>query len=260
MLMGYWAEHGAAPLLPGVSDPMVQSAAVNSAIASAAHIAAGQALGLTYGSYQNHAANSIADFMLTENGGTSGPEIAAGVAAWSQYVGVGVKTAVYDEVQFYAGSFTYADYKAELNANRPVLLNLVTYVSGQDYVGHSVLGYGYRDDMFNIRLRTGPASYLDVTVPGFAVMDTWKNGVGAGKQSEWTDWAGNPLYALLDGNGVEWWPFLDLTLAHGYDYATLWDWEVFSGVFYQPVPVPPTLVLLGSGLLCLWRPRRLRPK
>jgi len=245
MLMGYWAAKGYTQLLPGVTNPMVQTSAVNQAISSTAHN--------VNDTYVGHTADCIADFMQTVSGGTYGTNIASGLAAWTSYVGLTAKTASYSEVSYYGGTFSYTNFVHEIDAGRPMLLNLVTYAPSpyQKWVGHSVLAYGYQANMFQLRIYDG-GTYENITVAGFAVMDTWKNGVGAGKQADWYDWFGNKVYAQLV-NGVEWWPYLDLT---GSSYSNLWDWQITSGVSYQPVPVPPTLVLLGSGLLILLRPRR----
>lgn len=220
MLMGYWAEHGYAGLLPGVTDPMVQSPAVNDDI------------------------SRIADYMHTVNGSTSGSNIKPGLIGWTTDVGLSALVS-YSSVQ--SGAFSYTAYKNEIDAGRPMLLNLTT-----DGKGHTVLAYGYQDSMFELQI---PGSQK-ITVPGFAVMDTWNNGGGPGTQAEWEDWNGNPVYSIVE-NGVEWWPFLDVSLTSGNDYPDIYDWEIFSGVSYDLAAVPPTLVLLGSGLLVLlrWRPK-----
>jgi hypothetical protein len=246
MLMGYWAGKGYTKLLPGVTNPMVQSTAVNQAISSTAHN--------VNDTYVGHTANCVADFMQTVRGGTYGDNIPTGLANWTSYVGLTAKTASLSEVSYYGGSFDYMDFVSEINAGRPMLLNLATYAPSKGWEGHTVLAYGYQADMFALRIYNG-TDYDNITVPGFAVMDTWKNGVGPGKQSDWEDWSSHTLYSQLV-NGVEWWPFLDMTLTNGYSYTDVWDWQIDSGVFYEPVPVPPTLVLLGSGLLILLRPRR----
>jgi hypothetical protein len=241
MLMGYWAEHGYAGLLPGVSDPMVQSQAVNDIISSPAHNA--------NETWQGHPADCIADFMHTVSGRTTGMNIKYGLEGWTTYVGLDAQVS-YSSVQ--SGNFNYTAYKNEIDAGRPVLLNLTTVVPG-DSTGHTVLAYGYQDSMFQLRIPT-QTGYLNVTVPGFAVMDTWHNGGGPGTNAEWKDWNGDPVYSIIV-NGVEWWPFLDVSLTSGNDYYDISDWEIYSGVFYDLVadhaPVPPTLVLLGSGLLLL---------
>ena len=227
MLMGYWFNQGYTSLLPGVTDAYSQDAKVNQAI------------------------SGIAGYMhTTANGGTYADDIPTGLKDWATSVGMGTKTAYHDWVSYGGGTFDYADYQAEINAGRPMILNLETYKSGFGWVGHSVVGYGYQDAMFNIKIPTGSGTTANVTVAGFAVMDTWMNGVGAGKQSGWLDWDGTPLYSLLQ-DGVEWWPFLDMTLTGGWDYTNYWDWQVVDGVFYQPVPAPATLLLFASGLATL---------
>jgi hypothetical protein len=271
MLMGYWAAHGYAKLLPNVTNPMVQTAAVNNDISSAQHN--------VKDTWQGHTANSIADFMKTVKGGSYLNNIAPGLAGWSNYTGVGAKTAYDSLVTYYGGAFSYSKFVTEINAGRPMLLNLITNAPGYGWVGHSVMGYGYRDNMFNLRIYNG-RQYVNVSVPGFAVMDTWKNGAGAGKQSSWYGWNGQVVNSLLDSQGREWWPFLDMSLTKGYDYTNQWDWQVDDGVFYQPagtasatnlrlgsnvlygegnnVPVPGSLWLFGSGLVGFLAWRRTR--
>ncbi len=250
MLMGYWYGKGYQNLLPGVTDPMVQDANVNKAISSPEHNAAD-----TWG---GHAPNSIADFMKTEGGGTSIDNIPTGLADWAAYVGVGTKTAYHDLVGYFSGTFDYADFMAEIDADRPMLLNLLTYSPAySDWVGHTVVAYGYQDNMFSLTVPTGRTASIEIIVPGFAVMDTWKNGVGAGKHADWKDWSSNPTYAVDDG-GVEWWPFLDVTLTDGWFWDDQWDWQVYDGVFYEPapVPIPGAILLLGPGFAAVLVLRR----
>lgn len=255
MLMGYWAGKGYSKLLPGVADPMVQDAKVNQAIASPEHINA-DPVNHPLGTYKGHPPNSIADFMKTEDGGSSADNISLGLVQWSNYVGQGANSH-HDWVSYWGGTFTYADFKAEIDAGRPMLLNLYTYAPSpyNDWVGHSVVGYGYRDSMFSL---INPLDSSIIRVPGFAVMDTWKNGVGPGTGADWYGPGYSVVYAIQDAQGREWWPFLDMTLTGGWDWVALWDWQVVDGCFYQPVqpvPVPAALWLLGSGLLGLaaWR-------
>jgi hypothetical protein len=270
MLMGYWAEHGYPKLLPGVTNPMVQSAAVDNDISSPQHN--------VHDTYVGHTANSIADFMKTVDGGTYLNNIAPGLAAWSNYCGVGVKTCYDAEVAYFGGSFTYSNFVGQINAGDPMLLNLMTYAPGEGWVGHTVMAYGYQANMFNLRIYNG-RQYVDVTVPGFAVMDTWNIGVGPGKQASWVGWNGQTVYAQLI-NGVDWWPFLDMTLTNGYFYTNQWDWEVEDGDFYQPagtasslqirsnsnilsgiplpIPLPGSLWLFGPGLAGFWAWRRMK--
>jgi hypothetical protein len=252
MLMGYWFGKGYKKLLPGVTDPMVQDENVNNAIASKEHIEAGKTLGYTYGSYQNHEPNSIADFMQTENGSTYVDNIPIGLRGWTNYVGLGTKMAYHDLVALGRGSFDYSDFKAEIDQGRPMILNLFTYAPEYGWVGHSVVGYGYNDNMFTL---LNPYNKELISVPGFAVMDTWKNGTGRGTQSEWYGEKHKLFYSFLDNEGREWWPFLDATITHGWSWKNVWDWQVFDGCFYQPVPLPGTLWLLGFPFvgLIIWR-------
>ncbi len=227
MLMGYWFNQGYKNLLPGVTNAYVQDPNVNPNV--------------------NNAISGIAGYMHTVDGGTYADDIPTGLKDWSASVGVSA-TAYHNWVQLWHGTFTYVTYQSEINAGRPMLLNVETYAPPpyNSWVGHTVVGYGYQNNMFNITIPTGQ----EVTVPGFAVMDTWKNDGGAGKQSDWIGWDGNPLYSLMDG-GVEWWPFLDMTQTKGWDYTDYWDWQVVDGVFYQPTPAPATLLLFACGLAVL---------
>ena len=266
MLMGYWAGHGYPKLLPGVTNPMVQSAAVDNDISSPQHNA--------QDTYVGHTANCIADFMKTVDGGTYLNNIAPGLAAWSNYCGVGVMTCSDAEVAYFGGSFTYSNFAAQISAGDPMLLNLMTYAPSEGWVGHTVMAYGYQANMFKLRIYNGK-QYVDVTVPGFALMDTWNIGVGPGKQASWVGWNGQTVYAQLI-NGVDWWPFLDMTLTNGYSYTNQWDWQVVDGDFYQPagtasssqigstvlnmdsVPLPGSLWLFGPGLAGFWALRRIK--
>ncbi len=114
-------------------------------VASQAHIDSGAALGFTYGSYRNHTANSIADFYYTEDGGTARSSIGPGFEdyfAWddpSTTLTNESYTASY-QTRYVSSGYTYDDYKAEIDAGRPVHLGL-TSTEG----GHSVVGVGYDD-------------------------------------------------------------------------------------------------------------------
>ncbi len=251
MLMGYWFNQGYKKLLPGVTDAYDQ-AQVNNAISSPQHNKYVTKDYTYYDTYVGHTANSIADFMQTVSGGTYADKIPTGLKDWSASVGVSA-TASHNWVKGMGGTFVYANYQAEINAGHPMLLNLESYIPFSGWVGHTVVGYGYKDAMFQLTIPTGQYSTTTVTVPGFAVMDTWENGVGAGKQSGWIDWDGNPLYSLYF-QGLEWWPFLDMTQTNGWDYTNSWDWQVVDGVFYAPLsptPVPATLLLFACGLAVL---------
>ena len=53
-----------------------------------------------------------------------------------------------------------------------MLLNWLCYSpTARDWPGHSVVGYGYQDDLFEVCVPT-PTDDLYLTVSGFAIMDT----------------------------------------------------------------------------------------
>jgi hypothetical protein len=230
----------------------------HSMVASWEHHTAGQENGFTYGdwqdsaSYPDHAANPncIADFMKTQNGGSYTDNIVQGLmdyAAWDNPATAVNESYLFDawdvQVPYFGGGFGYDDMKAELSAGQPMLLDLMCYAPViEDWVGHSVVAYGYQDDMFQIMDPAGGSS-TPVTVGGFAIRDTWMNGTN---QSSWWGWGGEVIYPVIDGDGVEWWPFRDMG---GYSYGSRWDWMVVEGIYFQPVPEPSTLLLLAPALL-----------
>jgi len=277
MLIGYWdSQPGFGNLYEG--DASVWGGDGGSGtrrmVASTAHISAGSENGHEYGDWHNstlyptHEANPdcIADFMKTVDGGAYVPEISAGIKAYAEWDDPTTATneaypanSSYALVDYYThGTFTYEDFKSEIDAGRPMLLGLDTNAPApySGWVGHAVLGFGYQDDMFELKIPTNPAKTEDVTVPGFAVMDTWD--AGTIYQSDWVDWSDNTVDPFIDGDGVEWWPFLDKTLTKGYSHADRWDWVVSEGIFFEVVPEPATmgLMLIGLGGIVLHRRKR----
>lgn len=117
-------------------------------------------------SYQGHPPDSLADFLLTEDGATYSTFMTHGLeafAAWDDPDTPENESFVFSATLHSTQSgWTYADYRAEIDAGRPVLLNLYS-PSG----GHTVLGVGYND--------TGG--------PHIEVLTTWNWGV-----QEW-EWA-----------------------------------------------------------------------
>ncbi|MGC9320574.1 MAG: clostripain-related cysteine peptidase, partial [Armatimonadota bacterium] len=111
-------------------------------VASQQHHDAGQALGLTYGSYLNHTANCIADFFQTHNGGTSRSDMAPGLVdfcAWDDPTTASDESCTATATTYYTSSgWTYQDYCDEIDAGRPVHLGLTSTAGG-----HSVTGIGY---------------------------------------------------------------------------------------------------------------------
>lgn len=181
MLFGWWDEAGydAFPgdhrnlpaTYPGTSSNPADYTDARGVVAGWAHKQEGINQSLTYGSYQNHAPDSLADFILTSNGGTSRSTMAHGFetfGAWDDRRTAELESVVFDAATVYGsgygGSWTYADYCTEIDAGRPVHLGLTS-----TYGGHSVLGVGYNT--------TGGAQ--DVIL-----LTTWHSGL---QQWEWAN-------------------------------------------------------------------------
>jgi hypothetical protein len=131
----------------------------------------------------------------------------------------------------------------------------MTAETSTQWVGHTVVGYGYRDAMFNVKVPTAGDAQVDMTVGGFAVMDTWANGTG---QSEWVDWNWNVMPSVLEGD-VEWWPFVPILGASWiYDDGTPgpYDWMISDAITLYVMPEPATLALLAAGALAVFSRRR----
>ncbi len=123
-------------------------------------------------------------------------------------------------------SFDYAKLKEEVDAGRPVMLSVYTkilYPSGSvSGRPHSVLAYGYRDDMFSVLL---PGTSQVVTVGGFAVRHTWSaNDIGG----RWKGPNGEDLNGVIDADGVIWWPFIPYGGIHS--FSDRQDWMVRFGI------------------------------
>ncbi|MBN1588433.1 MAG: tandem-95 repeat protein [Pirellulales bacterium] len=125
------------------------SRATHSIVASWEHHQAGQALGLTYGSWDRNGNgivdtsdreqwNSLADFMRTQDGGTSRGNMAQGFIDYAAWDDPETPTSE----AYYANSWTqgnenWAEYTSEINNGYPVHVGIP---------GHSILGFGYWDD------------------------------------------------------------------------------------------------------------------
>ena len=151
-------------------------------------------------------------------------------------------------------AFSYDDLKAEIDAGRPLMLGVLCN-DGTDWLGHSIVAYGYQDDMFEVKVPVGGGS-VDLLVGGFAVMDTWANGTAF---SEWVDWGWDIFSSVIDENGVEWWPFAEFQ-GSSWVYkggGGPYDWMISDAQTLVVVPEPATMALVGlGGALALLRRRR----
>lgn len=269
MVVGYWDSHPSgnwANLVEGNVSSW-NTTAMNM-VASPEHLA--DYWGSPDPNPGGHLDNCLADFMHTSR---SGDGLGDG-GTWSNMVPVGLKnytqwddpTTVTNEayyvncwresVEYRGGLFTWEAFKAEIDAGNPMLVNVIEYHgTATGWSGHSLVGYGYQENMFNIKILVDDVYggiWSDIRVGGFAVWDTWDT---TSSLSSWLGWDWNPVSSFLDVNGVEWWPFLDLTVTNGWSYnSDYWDWAVFEGVYYHPgnpIPEPGTWFLLGCGLLGL---------
>jgi hypothetical protein len=275
MVIGYWdGKPGYGNLFYG--DASVQTPATDAMIASQAHITAGAENGYTYGdwhnsaSYPNHEANPdcIADYMHVVDAGCNYTDVGPGLEAYVEWDNPTTPinesyeaTAGLKEDPLFGGSLSYADLKAEIDADRPVILGVHTYLS-PNWWGHAIVAYGYQDDMFVV---FSAGLWANVVVPGVAVKDTWTAGTTYG--SEWildSDSDGEPdsyYESYIDGNGVEWWPYYTISDAGGYSFSYYWDWMVGEAITLDimPVPEPATMALLALGAVALLA-RRKQPR
>jgi autotransporter-associated beta strand protein len=152
MLFAWWDEMGY-PVFPGdprnlpatydgTSSNPADYTDARGVIASWEHKLAGG--GLTYGSYKNHAPNSIADFILTYNSSTQPSALAHGFetfGAWDAPSTARIEGQRFTASTSYtSGDWTYQKYVDEINAGRPVYLG---WTSGSSQ--HATLGIGYNN-------------------------------------------------------------------------------------------------------------------
>lgn len=213
-------------------------------VGSTAHIIAGNENGHSKGdwhnspSYPNHESNPdcIADMMHTEQGATFPNYLLSGLQAYCNWndpttpesESYTATVAAYFAPE-YSGDFSYTMFKAEINAKRPVLLSVAAdgYAPGTTQfgsMGDAIVGYGYRDSMFHVRVKTS-SGYSNRTVGGMAVKDTFDPGTAF---SSWKGWNDETVLPVIEGD-VEWWPFI-LTTTESRGTS---DWMVTEATFLQ---------------------------
>ena len=156
LLFGWWEEHGYPNVFAGNHRDWVLGRPCPSfnpshfedahgVVATWEHHQAGQDQGQYYGSYAGHTPACLADFMLTQDGGTMRSDMAWGFsnfAAWDDPETPECESYVFiPQTYSVGGSWGYDDYCAEIDAGRPVHLGLTWYQGG----GHSVIGLGYNN-------------------------------------------------------------------------------------------------------------------
>jgi hypothetical protein len=248
-LVGYWdGRPGYQNLFDG--DASIETQATRDMIASPNHISDPYSV--------RHSANSIADFMQTDlAGNTDYAKIGTGLEHYIEWNSPNNPTkegydatVVTHNLNLLGGDLSWDLFKEEIDAQRPLLLNLIVY-SGGDILGHTVVGYGYQDDMFHVAvIRDG--QQVNLTLGGFAVRDTWSAGIA---QSNWYGWDLSRVDPIVDTSGVEWWPWLEAQ-AVPID-PPRWNWMIYQGITVDiAVPEPTSACLLGLALLHTWLPRR----
>jgi hypothetical protein len=138
-------------------------------VASWEHRLAGAAKGWAYGSYENHTANCLADFMKTQNGGTYRSDMPQGFedfAMWDDPATPILESYYSTAWNGYtsAGTLTWTNFKAWIDTGKPLHLGIT---------GHSVLAVGYDEN--------DPR-------PNYWCWDTWGGGT--------------LRYCLWDGTGI----------------------------------------------------------
>jgi hypothetical protein len=143
-------------------------------VAGWAHKQEGVAQSLTYGSYENHPPDSLADFLRTRDGWTYFSSFAHGVetfGAWDDPRTPAIESRRFDATRRMGVNWTYADYCAQIDAGRPVHLGL----TGDDG-GHSVVGVGYNNT-------GGKENYILLTTWHWGLQEwEWQNETQSGRE------------------------------------------------------------------------------
>jgi len=189
MLFGWWEEEGY-DAFPGnhrnipataygltSSDPADYNDA-RGVVAGWAHKQAGIDHSLTYGTYEDHAPGSLADFILTRDGITLTGGVPHGLetfGAWDDPATTAIESRRFS-AQLYTGTdWNYGKYMAEIDAGRPVYLSW-TSTSG----AHATLGVGYNNS-------DGKQNVVTLT--------TYRQGL---KEWEWTNESSSGYHYSVD--------------------------------------------------------------
>ncbi len=190
--------------------------------------------------------NSLACFMHTDplTGGTWDWNMPTGLRRYASYDDP--DTSVNESLAFHsfiyysswatwpqywnAPAFSFRDLMREIDAGRPLLMNL-----SLEGGGHSVVAYGYwlRDDGSR----------------WFAVRDTWQDGITEGMYG----------VAAIGDHGQEWWPWEEHQAGEEFGYAYFVDDVVFfvpdlrgpimaSGTFEQPYAIDHHIATVRGNL------------
>jgi len=216
MMIGYWdGKPGYGNLYDGDAGVWEGNGSwgTRSMVASDAHIISGYENGFIFGDYRNsdsypdHINNPdcIADFLKTQDGNTPVDKVAGGLEAYIAWNDPDTSTdesyeamIVWDRTSYSYGTWDYDALKAEIDGSRPVMLGMLLVCPQAGLMGHAVVAYGYRDDMYTVRVPFYDGGWEVQTVPGFAVMDTWSNGT---LNSNWLDENGDRLLPTIDAIG-----------------------------------------------------------
>ena len=229
MIMAYWDAQGYSNLAPG--DGQTYNASVEQTITSTNH--ENQSGGHDTSGCSG-AADSISCFMHTNpsTGSSSTYNIRDGLEEYASSKGYSSFDATARFIPQQGGSWSWSDFVAEIDADRPVEM-LLLRKSGGDTFGHAVTAYGYE---------TSGANYM-------VVHDTW--GGQFGGVEDWYGHSNEPNG--YDSSGKEYWEWVDWNGSNT-------TYSVAQAITFTDggaVPEPSTISLFFTGsLLLFWFRKR----
>jgi len=240
MLFGWWEEAGVDAFpgnhrnlpatYPGTSTNLADYQDARGVVAGWAHKQEGVYQGLSYGSYEYHAPDSLADFLLTVDGGTSSSDMPHGFetfGAWDDPRTPEIESRRFNADLRTGGDWSYAAYCAEIDAGRPVHLGLTSEDSG-----HSVLGVGYNNT-------DGKQNYVLLTTWHWGLQEwEWENETHSGRG--YSVYAGRTMDAVTD-------PVPELSAYLSLSHSYIGDLTVNVGVGDPNAPDWVTTVWDGAG-------------